>query len=347
MNSILITGANGWLGKRLAGLIARRELGEGVLANVPPDPALRCLILPNENADELRKTGAQVLCGDVRNARDCATFCEGAKDAVLIHTAGVIHPRRVQDFYDINVGGTKNILNAARAAGIKRVVVVSSNSPVGVNRSPDEVFDESSPYHPYLNYGRSKMQAELFIKQFEKQGGPECVIVRPPWFYGPDQPPRQTLFFTMIKNGKAPIVGSGNNLRSMAYVDNLSEGLLLAAYVERAAGQTYWIADRRPYSMNEIIDTVERLLETEFHLKVEHKRMRLPNAASEIAFVADHFFQSLGMYQQKIHVLSEMNKTIACSIAKAETELGYDPKVSLEEGMRRSLAFCVAQGIAI
>jgi nucleoside-diphosphate-sugar epimerase len=347
VNQILITGANGWLGKRLVRLIARRELGSPVLSHLPADPTLRCLILPHEKAEDLRQVGAQVMGGDVRNPRDCAAFCEGAKNAVLIHCAGVIHPRRVKDFYDINVGGTQNILNAARAAGIKRVVVVSSNSPLGVNRNATEVFNECSPYNPYMNYGRSKMQAELFIKNFEKEGGPECVVVRPPWFYGPDQPPRQTLFFSMIKNGKAPVVGSGNNMRSMAYVDNLCEGLLLAAYVERAAGQTYWIADRRPYSMNEIIDTVERLLETEFHLKVAHKRMRLPNAASEFAFLADHFFQSLGIYQQKIHVLSEMNKTIACTIAKAEAELGYDPKVSLEEGMRRSLAFCVERGIPI
>ncbi len=347
MNRILITGANGWLGKRLAGLIARREIDAGILSMLPPDPSLRCLILPGEKPGELRAIGAQAISGDIRNPSDCAAFCEGAKGAVLIHTAGVIHPRRVKDFYDINVGGTRNILNAARAAGVRRVMVVSSNSPMGVNHAPTDVFDERSEYHPYMNYGRSKMQAELFVKEFEKEGGPECVIVRPPWFYGPDQPARQTLFFTMIKNGKAPIVGSGNNLRSMAFIDNLCEGLLLAACVERAAGQTYWIADRRPYSMNEIIDTVERLLEQEFHLPVAHKRMRLPSAASEVAFLADNLLQSLGVYNQKIHVLSEMNKTIACTIAKAESELGYNPKVSLEEGMRRSLRFCMEHGIPI
>jgi nucleoside-diphosphate-sugar epimerase len=314
---------------------------------MPPELSLRCLILPSEKPDELRQFGAEVVAGDVRKPADCAALCEGAKGAVLIHTAGVIHPQRVKDFYDINVEGTRNILNAARAAGLRRVVVVSSNSPLGVNHSLSERFDESSPYHPYMNYGRSKMQAELLVKQFQKETGLECVIVRPPWFYGPDQPARQTLFFTMIKTGKAPIVGSGNNLRSMAYVDNLSEGLLLAAYVERAAGQIYWIADRQPYSMNEIIDTVEKLLEQEFKIPVAHKRMRLPSVASEIGFLADNVFQSLGMYNQKIHVLSEMNKTIACSIDKAETELGYNPKVSLEEGMRRSLAFCIDHGIQI
>jgi nucleoside-diphosphate-sugar epimerase len=347
MNRILITGANGWLGKRLARLIARRELEAGVLSHLPADLTLRCLLLPGESPEDLRQIGAEVIGGDLRNSSDCAAFCQGAKGAVLIHTAGIIHPRRVKEFYDVNVEGVRNILSAARAAGIKRVVVVSSNSPMGVNHSSTELFDELSDYHPYMNYGRSKMQAELLVKNCQQEGGLECVIVRPPWFYGPDQPARQTLFFSMIKSGKAPIVGSGKNLRSMAFIDNLCEGLLLAAYVERAVGQIYWIADRRPYLMNEIIDTVERLMEREFNLPVAHKRMRLPSAASEVAFLSDKLLQSFGLYNQKIHVLSEMNKTIACSTAKAEAELGYNPRVSLEEGMRRSLAFCVEHGIPI
>ena len=81
----------------------------------------------------MRQIGAAVIRGDLRNPSDCAAFCEGAKGAVLIHTAGVIHPRRVKEFYEVNVEGVRNILSAARAAGIKRVVVVSSNSPMGVN----------------------------------------------------------------------------------------------------------------------------------------------------------------------------------------------------------------------
>jgi nucleoside-diphosphate-sugar epimerase len=169
--------------------------------------------------------------------------------------------------------------------------------------------------------------------------------VRPPWFYGPFQPPRQTLFFEMVRDGKGPVVGSGENKRSMAYIDNLCQGLILAATTARAAGETYWIADERPYSMNEILDTVERLLEQEFKIPCAHKRLRLPSLASEAAYVVDGLLQSLGMYNQKIHVLSEMNKTIACSIDKAKRDLGYRPGVALEEGMRRSLSWCVKQGL--
>jgi nucleoside-diphosphate-sugar epimerase len=344
---ILITGAGGWLGRRLARVVARQEILAEVFANVPKPVAVRVLTLPGEEVRALEELGMEVFRGDLRNPADCARFCEGAKDSILLHVAGMIHPRRVREFYEINRDGTRNLLLAARQAHVKRAVVVSSNSPLGMNKGGGPLFDESSPYHPYMNYGRSKMEMELAVKEIGGAGGIETVVVRPPWFYGPDQPPRQTLFFTMIRTGKVPVVGSGNNLRSMGYLDNLCEGLLLAAFVERANVQTYWIADRRPYSMNEIINTVEKLLEQEFKLGVAHRRVRLPDAASGMAMMADGALQGLGFYNQKIHVLSEMNKTIACGIAKAEAELGYDPKVSLEEGMRRSIADCLGRGIKI
>jgi nucleoside-diphosphate-sugar epimerase len=333
-SKILITGGLGWLGSRLAMTVA-----------AAPSAPIRCLVLPSQDVAPLKKISSQIefVSGDIRNSADCERFCSAAKDAVLFHTAGMIHPRRVREFYEINRNGTAQLLDAAIRAGVRRAVIVSSNSPCGCNPHPDHLFDEFSPYHPYFNYGRSKMEMELEVKKRNKQI--ETVIIRAPWFYGPNQPPRQTLFFQMIRDGKAPIVGSGKNLRSMAYVDNLCQGLLLAAQTGGAAGKTYWIADKRPYSMNEIVDTVERLLETEFGQKCAHKRMRLPNLASSIAYAADAALQSLGLYHQKIHVLSEMNKTIACSVAKAEQELNYQPEVGLEEGMRRSLQWCIEQGI--
>lgn len=342
---ILVTGAAGWLGSRLVEALTH-GLPETVSILPPASSArVRCLVLPGQDATALRQLSnrVEVSEGDLRNPADCARFCKGAAGAVLFHTAGVIHPRRVAEFYAVNLHGTTRLLDAAINAGVNRVVIMSSNSPCGCNPHPDHLFDESSPYRPYLNYGRSKMQMELAVK--ERAGRIETVIIRAPWFYGPNQPPRQTLFFRMIRDGKAPIVGGGQNLRSMAYVDNLCQGLLLAAAVERAAGQVYWIADRRPYAMNEIVDTVERLLESEFGQTCAHKRLRLPGLASKMAFLVDKLLQAAGLYHQKVHVLSEMNKTIACSVAKAERELGYAPAVDLEEGMRRSLRWCVTRGI--
>jgi nucleoside-diphosphate-sugar epimerase len=346
-NKVIVTGALGWLGISLVEALVKGLADHEALKTPRADLRIRCLILPGQDGAALKKISdrIEVVTGDIRNAADCAKLCEDCNGAVLFHTAGMIHPRKVKEFYDINLDGTVNLLEAAIKAGVKRAVVVSSNSPCGCNPHPDHLFDEQSPYRPYMNYGRSKMRMELAVK--ERQGKIETVIIRAPWFYGPNQPPRQTLFFQMIRDGKAPIVGSGKNLRSMAYIDNLCQGLLLAALVEKASGNLYWIADRRPYSMNEIIDTVEKLLETEFGQKCAHKRMRLPGLASEVALVMDATLQTAGIYQQKIHVLSEMNKTIACSVARAEKELGFKPGVELEEGMRRSLKWCVERGIKI
>jgi nucleoside-diphosphate-sugar epimerase len=343
-NLVLVTGAAGWLGSRLVESLVRGLPEHDELKSPDTDLRIRVLLLPGQDAAALKKISnrIEVVSGDIRNAADCAKFCADAKGAILFHTAGIIHPKKVSEFYAINRDGTTNLLDAAIKADVKRVVIVSSNSTCGCNPHPDHLFDELSPFNPYMNYGRSKMEMELAVR--ERADKIETVLIRAPWFYGPNQPPRQTLFFQMVRDGKGPIVGSGNNLRSMAYVDNLCQGLILAAIRERAARQVYWIADQRPYSMNEIMDTIERLLEKEFGHTCKHKRMKLPGFASDVAWLADKTLQALGIYHQKIHVLSEMNKTIACSVTRAEKELGYRPTVALEEGMRRSLRWCAENG---
>ena len=342
---VLVTGAAGWLGLNLVQALVRGLPDHPALAAPRPDRRIRCLLLPGQDAAPLRAISDRLefVTGDLRNPADCARFLAGARDALLFHTAGVIHPRNTAEFDDINVRGGTQLLDAAIAAGVRRAVIVSSNSPCGCNPHPDHLFDERSPYHPYMGYGRSKMRLELAVR--EREGRLDAVIIRPPWFYGPHQPARQTLFFEMVRDGKAPLVGPGTNLRSMTYLDNLCQGLLLAAANPAARGQIYWIADRQPYPMTEIIDTIERLLETEFGARCAHRRLRLPGLASEVAYGADAALQKLGLYQQKIHVLSEMNKTIACSVARAERELGYRPTIALEEGMRRSLQWCVDRGL--
>ena len=243
--------------------------------------------------------------------------------------------------------GTHNVIRAAATRGARRVVVVSSNSPTGATDDPDTVFDEQSPYNPYMHYGRSKMVMEQRSREQADGHGVELTIVRAPWFYGPNQPARQVTFLSMIRAGKAPVLGPGQNRRSMAYVDNLSQGLMLAAMVPAAAGNTYWIADRRPYTWAEVIDTIESLLRDEFGLSCDGGRMRLPKLTGTVARVADRMLQRAGFYNQKIHVLSEVPLTIACDISKATTELGYAPRIALEEGMRRSIRSALDAGVAI
>jgi nucleoside-diphosphate-sugar epimerase len=342
---VIVTGASGWLGRRLVAALGSGLADVPALA-APPASTVRCLALGAEDRAVIEKENpsAQAVIGDVTDARALAALFEGAAGADVFHTAGVIHPRRVRDFFTVNAEGTRAMLEAATRAGVRRFVHVSSNSPIGCNPNPEHRFDEDSPYNPYMGYGRSKKLGEDAVNAARASGKLETVIIRPPWFYGPGQPPRQTTFFTMIKEGKMPVVGPGNNSRSMAYVDNIVQGLLLAQRTPAAAGRTYWIADERPYPMLEIIDTVADVLEKDFGMTVSRKRSRLPGIVSEVALLADRLLQAVGLYHQKIHVLSELNKNIACTVARAQSELGYAPTISLREGMRRSVQSLLDEG---
>jgi nucleoside-diphosphate-sugar epimerase len=344
---VLVTGAPGWLGTRLVDVLAHGLPEVPGLASPLGERRVRCLVLPGSDTAALRAVSprVEIVQGDITAPSSLEPFFAGTEGASLFHCAGVIHPSAgTRQFREVNVEGTRHLVTLAQRAKVRRMVHVSSNSPIGTNAGKDDVFDESSPYNPYMGYGRSKMLAEEIVRSSNVSSSLETVIIRPPWFYGPGQPPRQALFFSMIKSGKVPIVGTGDNRRSMAYVDNICQGLLLCERTDRARGEVYWIADRRPYAMTEIVDTIERVLMRDFHLTVTGKRLRLPGVASRVAWVVDKVLQSLGFYNQKIHVLSEMDKTIACTIAKAERELGYAPSVDLEEGMRRSVSWMLANG---
>ncbi len=346
----IVTGVPGWLGSSLVEALIR-GLPDVESLSAPADRPVRALTLPGNDVSELQALSKQLTFveGNLATGAGLDKLMEGAKGATVFHIAGVIHPTSGRkEFYQVNLEGTRHMLKAAASAGVKRFVHVSSNSPIGCNRSANIIdsFDEKSSYNPYMHYGLSKKMAEDLVNEAHV-GGMETVIIRPPWFYGPRQPPRQTLFFSMIKNGKMPIVGSGENLRSMAYVDNICQGLMLCENIDRANGKTYWIADERPYTMNEIVDTVESVLEKDFNISCAHKRTRLPAIASDVAFLVDGTLQGIGLYHQKFHVLSEMNKNIACKIDLAKAELGYNPKVALAEGMRRSIKWILERGQTI
>ena len=332
---IYITGANGWLGLNLVDAI---HSGRTAKWGLDKDE-IKAFILSGTSKEKLLRISQDIKIfeGDLSNKDDIEKFLSDSSDSFVFHTAGVIHPKKVSDFYRVNRDGTKNLLEVASKLSVKRVLVISSNSPCGCNPDDEHSFDENSPYNPYMNYGKSKMEMEQLANNFYKDDLIDLTIIRAPWFYGPHQPGRQKLFFEMIRTGKVPIVGGGENRRSMAYTENLVQGMVLGATKEIGSGKTYWIADEKPYTMNDIINTVEALLSDEFSQDCNYGRMKLPGFISTIAEKADAGLQCLGIYHQKIHVLSEMNKHIACNIDLAKKELGYYPTVSLEHGMKISL----------
>jgi nucleoside-diphosphate-sugar epimerase len=297
---------------------------------------IRCLVAPGVPPPD----GADAVPGDLRDVAAVDAFTGAAEGADLFHFAGLIHPHRVRELDEVNARGTRNLVAAADRAGVRRIVALSSNSPVGVSRDANALFNEQTACRPYLAYGRSKLAMERAVQS----AATEWVILRPCWFYGPGQPERQTEFFRMVRAGKAPLVGDGRARRSVSYVEAIAGAALLAASMPAAARRVYWIADERPYPMAEIVDTIEAVLRDDFGLRVSGKRTRLPALAADIAQGLDAALQRAGLYDQRVHVLGEMNKTIACSVDRARTELGWDPGPGLRDGMRRSVEWCLAHG---
>ncbi len=190
----IVTGAPGWLGTRLVETLVTGMSEVPGLEAPLGERRVRCLCLPGSDTSSLSKLSdrVQLVEGDLTDAASVKRLFEGAKGATVFHSAGVIHPTRgVKQFTDVNVEGTRRIAAEAESAGARRLVHVSSNSPIGVNPRPDHVFDEQSPYAPYMGYGKSKMLGEEIVNAAGKGGKLETVIIRPPWFYGPGQPARQ------------------------------------------------------------------------------------------------------------------------------------------------------------
>lgn len=337
---VLVTGVPGWLGNRLVEVLCR-GWGDSQEQGLPepPQATVRCLILPGEDPSLFKSWGCEVALGDVTEKSSLNEALRGVD--LVFHLVGLIHPKQISDLYRVNTQGTRNMLEAAAQAGASKFIYVSSNSPGGHNTGWGRPMTESDPVRPYMAYGRSKWLAEKAVQGFQQSGRLKTVILRPCWFYGPGQPLRQTRFFTMIKSGRPIFFGDGGNARSMSYVDNTVQALLLAERTPQAVGQTYWVADERPYPMEEVYQTVAELL------GVKLAPWRIPAITSTVCERVDGLLQTVGLYSAQIHVAGEMAKEISCSVEKAKRELDYRPAVELKEGMRRSIEWCRAQGVPI
>ncbi len=343
-SKIIVTGADGWLGigliNRLAKEIQNQKsefYGIEIIAFVQSD-------VMRKKFDEF---GIKFIVGDLKNEEDTKKLLKEAEGALIFNIAGIIHPKvfSQNSFDKVNHIAMASFAKKSYDNGVKKFIAMSSNSPCGYSKDISCRFDENSKYSPYMGYGKSKMEMEKKIIAMAKiSDKTNYSIVRSPWFYGPYQPQRQTEFFSLIKKGVFPLIGDGKSMRSMAYVDNLIDGLILVSKYYDSNGEIFWISDESPYSMKEIVSTVRGLLKNEFGFKVVERQINLPSILSDFARYADYMTQHLGIYIQKVHVLSEMNQTIACNINKAKDLLGYNPKIQLEEGMRRSINWCLNNG---
>tara|TARA_B100001057_G_C22853993_1_gene952040 strand:+ start:1314 stop:2366 length:1053 start_codon:yes stop_codon:yes gene_type:complete len=338
MKNVLITGASGWLGINLINTFLKGIDLYPETNNLMENTNISVFIPKPEHQTLFNLFGNKInyYYGDVTRKEDCKKFLSNFNDGKIFHLAGIIHPKKISDLYKVNFEGTKNICDSAIESGLEKIIVLSSNSPFGINKDDKTPFHHNSEYDPYLNYGKSKMLMEKYIKDVDRKKLINTVLVRAMWFYGPYQPDRQNLFFKMIKTGKVPVVGEGNNFRSMSNTENLSYGLILAYLKEKANGNAYWIADKKPYTQLEIIQTIRKILKEEFSIQSKDRNIWLPSFLSNFAYIADNIIQKIGLYNSKVHVLSELNKNIFCSIEQTEKDLNYKPKIDLNLGLKRN-----------
>jgi len=330
---LLVTGAPGWLADAFLRSLDREPL-DGVAR-------VRCLVQPATSPADVSEgklrwgVDAEVVHGDLLDPASVERAVRGVD--LIVHAAAIMHVRRIDEYYAINAQGTRALARAAARAGAKRFVYVSTNAAAGRSDSRDRSLRETDPDRPLSHYGRSKWLGERWL--FETGGSMERTVLRPCMFYGPPVPQRHVDLYRRIRSSRMPLVGRGAYARSLTHIDNLVQGLRLALTSSRAPGQVYNIADREPYTTKAVVDAMARAL------GVEARYIPLPPVAAEIAYIADGLLSTVGVYHQTLHLVGEANWNVGVSIEKAADELGYRPRVALEEGMRGAIDWCRERGL--
>ena len=321
--NILVTGYPGWLASRFL---------DHVEKNDTQFSSIKCLVHKSQYSKVKDKANVECVEGDLLDRESLGKAVEGAD--IVLHAAGILHVKIKEDFYKVNRDGTKNLLEAAEKAGVKKFIYISSNAAQGFCRGRGYELSESDPCNPESHYGKSKYEAEEFVRSYQEKGSLETIILRPAMFYGPPVPERHLAIYKKIKRGYFPVFGSGNYLRSITYIDNLVDAIHLAIKKEEAVGNTYYITDREIPTLNEIINTIANAMGKNVVI------IHLPKWMAFLAGKLDKIITALGFYWMLPHIVSESCKNIACRTEKAEKELGYNPKVSFREGYRETIQWC-------
>ncbi len=292
--------------------------------------------------DELLKAGHEVKIFDKRDSkkypnlvilgdvRDKEALIKASRGMDVIYNLAAEHADNVTPislYEEVNVGGAKNVVEAADANGIKKIIFTSSVAIYGLNRGePDESFEPM----PFNEYGRTKYEAEkVFLKWLEKDEGRSLVIIRPSVIFGENNRGNVYNLMRQIYLDKFIMVGSGENKKSMGYVGNIAK--LLLDMIDAKEGLTlYNFADKPDLKGIEIVNIIRN----------EMKK-------GEIKFKIPYFIGLLGGYAfdlaskitgKKFPISSIRIKKFAADTTistKRLQESGFKPPYSLEEGLRR------------
>jgi nucleoside-diphosphate-sugar epimerase len=316
----LVTGATGFIGKHL------------VKALVEQGRYVRCLVRKSSDTDYLQELGVELCYGDLLN-KD--SLKNAVKDvSIIYHLAGEVFSTRPRDYYKINVDGTQNLLKLCSSENIEKFIYLSSIAAVGPNRKTGELLNETTPYKPITPYGISKYKTEEIVSDFSERYGLPVIIIRAPTVYGPgvNTASRVFLFLDRIDKGLYRIIGDGTNLISLCYIDNLINGILLAEEKQVSGYSTYFIADHKPYAIKEMAQKIAENLNTTI------SKFCIP---VWIAKITGFIYPFLKLKKSKTPISKYMIKEIAhswaCDISKAKQELGYNPMIDFNQGIRKTV----------
>lgn len=308
----LVTGAAGFIGSHL--VEALRACGEQVRALVRSSSSRRFL------------PPSEVVAGDLVTGAGIPEALEGVD--TVFHVAGVTKALRREDYYRGNVQATRNLAQAAAGKPI-RWVHVSSLAAIGPSTGAP-VTEDAEP-HPVTHYGRSKLEAEQAVRAAK----PDAVIVRPPVVYGP----RDTGVLQVLKplsRGWALEIAGADRWFSAIYVKDLVEGLITAASRPAAAGRAYFLGHPDPVSWDGLAATGGRVMGRRV------RTVRLPKAAAfTVGLLAETWSRLTGrpgiLSREKIR--EALCPAWTCDSQRAATELGFEARTPLEEGLAKTLAW--------
>ena len=325
MSRILVTGATGFTGGRLAEVL--RKDGADVLA----------WVRPSSNTEQLERSGVEIATVDITD-RDAVRRHFNDIDTVY-HIAAAYQSEHVDrdDFHRVNVDATEYLLNAAGDKGIARFVHCSTVGVQGEIKEPPA--DEAYRVNPGDPYQESKLDGELMARRFMRSGVPVSVV-RPAGIYGPGDT-RFLKLFHPIARGHFVMIGSGDVLCHMTYIDDLVNGFLLAGTKQEAIGEIFTIAGPEYTTIQELVAEIAAVQD------VPPPKLRVPfKPVFWASVVCDRVCRSIGvnppLYPQRVEFF-ELDR--AFNIAKAQRLLGYQPEVYLHEGLARTAAWYREQGL--
>ena len=299
---------------------------------------VRALVRDSTRGSSLLSMGAQLAIGDLRDHSSLQRAVDGMD--VIYHIAGLFRPENVsrRDMWEVNVEGTRALLDAAATVGVERFVHCSTAGVHGGIQNPPA--NEEAPYSPGDYYQESKTEGERIALKYAAEGRLPVVVFRPAGIYGPGDL-RFLKLIKAIKSRKFVMLGPGTVQYQMVFIDDLIDGILLCGSAESALGKIYLLTGESPVTLNHLVKLIARALE------VPAPRWHFPVAPVYAAgFICELLLKPLKinppLYRRRVDFF---RKTRAFDISKAKRELGFQPRTGLQSGLETTIQWYRQAGL--